>query len=83
MQHNIWLEPYLSLIFKAPPGTHGSSENCWTLCLDKNPFAPRRNSRASAAYAEKTTLPRARADVSDSCHVVVLGPERFRYQVEE
>jgi hypothetical protein len=25
----------LSLIFKVPPGTHGSSENCWTLCLDQ------------------------------------------------
>ena len=61
----------LSLIFKVPPPTHGSSENCWTLCLDQNPFSPRRNSRASAAYAEKTTLPGAGADVSGSIHVAV------------
>ena len=63
----------LSLIFKVPPCTHGSSENCWTLCLDQNPFSPRRNSRASAAYAEKTTLPRARADVSGSIRVAASG----------
>ena len=66
----------LSLIFKVPPGTHGHCKNCSALCLDQNPFSPRRNSRASAAYAEKTTLPRARAGVSDSFHVAVLvrGP---------
>ena len=66
----------LSLIFKVPPGTHGHSKNCCALCLDQNPFSPRRNSRASAAYAEKTTLPRARVDVSGSFHVAmsVRGP---------
>ena len=66
----------LSLIFKVPPVTHGHSENCCALCLDQNPFSPRRNSRASAAYAEKTTLPRARVDVSGSFHVAmsVRGP---------
>ena len=57
----------------ADMGTHGHSKNCCALCLDQNPFSPRRNSRASAAYAEKTTLPRARADVSDSFHVAVSG----------
>ena len=61
----------LSPIFKVPLSTHGHSENCCALCLDQNPFSPRRNSRASAAYAEKTTLPRARADVSGSFHVAV------------
>ena len=61
----------LSLIFKVPPVTHGHSKNCCALCLDQNPFSPRRNSRASAAYAEKTTLPRARVDVSGSFHVAV------------
>ena len=66
-----------SLIFKVPPCTHGSSENCWTLCLDQNPFSPRRNSRASAAYAEKTTLPRARADVSGSIRVAASGTKPF------
>ena len=66
----------LSLIFKVPPGTHGHSKNCCALCLDQNPFSPRRNSRALAAYAEKTTLPRARVDVSGSFHVAmsVRGP---------
>ena len=75
----------LSLIFKVPPVTHGHSENCCALCLDQNPFSPRRNSRASAAYAEKTTLPRARVDVLGSFRVAtsVRGPEQFRYQVEE
>ena len=75
----------LSLIFKVPPVTHGHSKNCCALCQDQNPFSPRRNSRASAAYAEKTTLPRARVGVSGSFHVAVSvrGPNRFRYQVEE
>ena len=39
-----------------------------------------------ATLAEgKQPLPRARADVSGSFHVAVLvrGPDRFRYQVEE
>ena len=75
----------LSLIFKVPLVTHGHNENCCALCLDQNPFSPRRNSRASAAYAEKTTLPRARVDVLDSFRVAtsVRGPKQFRYQVEE
>ena len=50
----------LSLIFKVPPVTHGHSKNCCALCQDPNPFSPQRNSRASVAYAEETTLPRAR-----------------------
>ena len=51
----------------------------------QNPFSMRDNSRDSAAYAEKTTLPRARVGVSGSFHVAVSvrGPNRFRYQVEE
>ena len=76
----------LPRIFKVPPGTHGPSENCWTLCLDQNPFSPRRNSRASAAYAEKTTLPRASVGVSQSCRVATTEceiPKRFHGQVLE
>ena len=76
----------LSLIFKVPPVTHGHSENCCALCLDKNPFSPRRNSRASAAYAEKTTLPRASVGVSQSCRVATTEyeiPKRFHVQVLE
>ena len=34
----------LSLIFKVPPSTHGHRKNCCALCLDQNPFSPRRNS---------------------------------------
>ena len=72
------------------PDFQGSARHSWTQqellrsLPDQNPFSPRRNSRASAAYAEKTTLPRAQVDVSGSFHVAVSvrGP-RFRYQVEE
>ena len=63
----------LSLIFKVPPGTRGHSENCCALRLDQNPFSLREDSRASVAYAEKTTLPRAPADVSDSFRVATSG----------
>ena len=63
----------LSLIFKVPPGTRGHSENCCALRLDQNPFSLREVSRASVAYAEKTTLPRAPADVSDSFRVATSG----------
>ena len=36
---------------------------------NQNPFSLQKNSRDSAAYAEKTTLPRVRADVSGSIRV--------------
>ena len=54
----------LPRIFKVPPGTRGCRENCGTLRLNQNPFSLREDSRASAAYAEKTTLPRAPVGVS-------------------
>lgn len=75
----------LGLIFKVPPGTRGHSKNCCALCLDQNPFSLREDSRASVAYAEKTTLPRAPAGVSDSFRVATFGTraKRFRDQVEE
>ena len=63
----------LSLIFKVPPGTRGHSENCCALRLNQNPFSLREDSRASMAYTEKTTLPRAPADVSDSFRVATSG----------
>ena len=56
-------------IFKVPPGTRGCRENCGTLRHSQNPFSLREDSRASAAYAEKTTLPRAPVGVSQSCRV--------------
>jgi hypothetical protein len=57
-------------IFKVPPGARGRRENCGALGLDnQNPFSLREDSRASVAYAEKTTLPRAPAGVSQSCRV--------------
>ncbi len=56
-------------IFKVPPGARGCRENCGTLRLSQNPFSLREDSRASAAYAEKTTLPRAPVGVSQSCRV--------------
>ena len=59
----------LGLIFKGPPGTRGRSKNCCALRHNQNPFSLREDSRASAAYAEKTTLPRAPAAVSDSFRV--------------
>ncbi len=54
----------LPRIFKVPPNTRGCRENCGTLRQSQNPFALREDSRASAAYAEKTTLPRASVGVS-------------------
>ena len=39
---------------------------------NQNPFSLREDSRGSAAYAEKTTLPRVRVDVSGSFHVAML-----------
>ena len=54
----------LPRIFKVPPGTRGCRENCGTLRLNQNPFSLREDSRASAAYAEKKTLPRAPVGVS-------------------
>ena len=75
----------LPRIFKVPPGARGCRENCGTLRLDQNPFSLREDSRASVAYAEKTTLPRAPAGVSWSCRVAATDTrsERFRYQVLE
>ena len=54
----------LPRIFKVPPGTRGCRENCGTLRQNQNPFSLREDSRDSAAYAEKTTLPRAPVGVS-------------------
>ena len=54
----------LPRIFKVPLGTHGCHENCGTLRQYQNPFSLREDSRASVAYAEKTTLPRAPVGVS-------------------
>ena len=60
------------------PDFQGSTQHSWTQrellrsLPSQNPFSPRRNSRDSAAYAEKTTLPRARVDVSGSFHVAML-----------
>ena len=48
----------LPRIFKVPPTTRGCRENCGTLRQDQNHSPCERNSRASVAYAEKTTLPR-------------------------
>ena len=53
----------------------GPARRSWTqrelLCSwqNQNPFSSQRNSRASVAYAEKTTLPRVRAGVSSSVRV--------------
>ena len=55
---------HLPRIFKVPPATRGCRENCGTLRQSQNPFSLREDSRASAAYAEKTTLPRAPVGVS-------------------
>ena len=51
----------------------------------QNPFSLREDSRASAAYAEKTTLPRVSVGVSWSVRVATTdrSQERFRYQVLE
>ena len=54
----------LPRIFKAPTVVRGCRENCDTLCQNQNPFSLREDSRASAAYAEKTTLPRTPLGVS-------------------
>ena len=72
-------------IFKVPLGTRGCCENCSTLRQYQNPFSLREDSRALAAYAEKTTLPRAPEGVSQSCRVATTdrGPKQFRYQVLE
>ena len=59
----------LPRIFKVPLGTRGCRENCGTLRPSRNPFSLREDSRASAAYAEKTTLPRAPVGVSRSLRV--------------
>ena len=55
----------------------GSTGRSWThrelMCSlqYQNPFSSQRNSRASAAYAEKTTLPRVPVDVSSPNHVAM------------
>ena len=60
---------HLPGIFKVQPVARGCRENFGTLRLSQNPFSVRDDSRASAAYAEKTTLPRALAGVSRSRRV--------------
>ena len=40
--------------------------------MNQNPFSLREDSRASAAYAEKTTLPRASVGVSWSVRVATI-----------
>ena len=60
---------HLPGIFKVQLAARGCRENFGTLRLSQNPFSVRDYSRASAAYAEKTTLPRAPAGVSRSCRV--------------
>ena len=55
-------------------GSTGRSWTCRELTCSlqyQNPFSSQRNSRASAAYAEKTTLPRVPADVSSPNHVAM------------
>ena len=64
-------------IFKVPSSARGCRENCGTLRHSQNPFSLREDSRASAAYAEKTTLPRASRGVSRSCRVATTDT-RFR-----
>ena len=54
----------LPAIFKVPLGTRGCYENCSTLRQYQNPFSLREDSRASVAYGEKKTLPRAPVGVS-------------------
>ena len=62
--------PLPTLLYR-PEAIHlGDLLQIWVRA-DATPFSPRRNSRASADYAEKTTLPRARVDVSGSFHVAV------------
>jgi hypothetical protein len=56
-------------IFKVPPNARGRRENCGALRQSQNPFSLQEDSRASAAYAEKTTLPGASGAVSRSCRV--------------
>ena len=55
---------HLPRIFKVPPSSRGCRENCGTLGQKQNPFSLREDSRASPAYAEKTTLPRLSVAVS-------------------
>ena len=59
--------------FQGPTGHSWTQRELLCSWLNQNPFSPQRNSRASAAYAEKTTLPRAPAGVSESFHVAMLG----------
>ncbi len=74
-------------IFKVPPGARGCHKSCGTLRQYQNPFSLREDSRASVAYAEKTTLPRVPVGVSRSCRVAttesVRVRKRFRNQVLE
>jgi hypothetical protein len=60
---------HLPGIFKVPLSSCGCRENCGTLRQCQNPFSLREDSRASAAYAEKTTLPEPSVGVSQSCRV--------------
>ena len=59
--------------FQGPTGHSWTQRELLCSWLNQNPFSPQRNSRASAAYAEKTTLPRAPAGISESFHVAMLG----------
>ena len=54
----------LPRIFKVPPVTRRCRENCSTLRQNQNPFSLQEDSRDLVAYAEKTTLPRARVGVT-------------------
>ena len=54
----------LPRFFKVPPVTRRCRENCSTLRQNQNPFSLQEDSRDLAAYAEKTTLPRARVGVT-------------------
>ena len=52
---------------------------------NQNPFSLREDSRGSAAYAEKTTLPRVSVGVFGSFRVATTNQrfDRLRYQVVE
>ena len=68
---------HLPGIFKVRLAARGCRENFGTLRLSQNPFSVRDDSRASAAYAEKTTLRRAPQGVSRSRRVATTDT-RFR-----
>ena len=59
--------------FQGPTGRSRTQQELLCSWHDQNPFSPQRNSRASTAYAEKTTLPGAPAGVSESFRVATIG----------